>query len=253
MSYLNEQSQEKIHEWTKAQVASASKPNYGKVFVTAPNLVRLLGDINDKTILELGCGNGYWLRLLSELGMARGHGIDQAPNQIESAKNWVDGPHNITYEVGDITKPLNLERDYDLVFTEHVLLEITTEQSLAEIFNNAAQALKEGGKLLVSDLHPFAPSSKPQNIRIPDGFNYFDNGATFEIASQRLDGETIFYKDCHWSLSALTNAITQAGFKITEIIEPLPSDLDIAKYPDQLGYRKDHPMAIMFVAQLSSV
>jgi 2-polyprenyl-3-methyl-5-hydroxy-6-metoxy-1,4-benzoquinol methylase len=74
-----------IHEWTKAQVASAAKPNYGKIFVTAPNLLEMLGEVQGKKVLEMGCGNGYWLRLLARDG-ADCTGIDLSENQIEVAK-----------------------------------------------------------------------------------------------------------------------------------------------------------------------
>jgi hypothetical protein len=86
-------------------------------------------------------------------------------------------------------------------------------------------------------------------MRIPEDFSYYDSGAPFEISSTRIDGETIYYKDCHWTLSDITRAITKAGLVITEIKEPIPSDEDIAQYPKQLAYRLKNPMAIMFVAQ----
>ena len=76
-------------------------------------------------------------------------------------------------------------------------------------------------------------------------FNYFDSGASFEIQSKRVDGEIICYRDIHWTLSDLTGAITNAGLKITEITEPKPSIKDVEKYPDELGYRLNIPMAIM--------
>ncbi len=248
MKELSSASQTKIHEWTKAQVQSAAKPNYGKVFVTAPNLLRLIGDVQGKSILELGCGTGYWLRLLRELGAAKCRGIDHASNQIEAAQLWEDAPAGIEFEVGDITKPLEFSEQYDVVFLEHVLLEITSKEGLAATFRNACKAVKPGGKLVVSDFHPFGPSSKPENVRLPEDFKYFQDGALFETVSQRVDGETIHYKNCHWSLGALAEAITAAGFVISQIIEPLPSDEDVRRYPEQLSYRLVHPMAIMMEA-----
>lgn len=252
MKELSITSQAKIHEWTKAQVQSAATPNYGKVFVTAPNLLRLIGDVEGKSILELGCGNGYWLRLLKDLGAAECRGIDHAPNQIEAAQTWEDAPAGITFEVGDITKTLEFSRQYDVVFLEHVLLEVTTREGLEATFRNARKAIKLDGKLVVSDFHPFGPSSRPQNVRVADDFSYFQDGASFEIISRRVDGEVIHYKDCHWSLSALAGAITTAGFAITQIIEPLPSDEVVRRYPEQLSYRLTYPMAIMMEAHPSA-
>ena len=237
-----------IHEWTIEQVASASKPNFGKIFVTAPNLLKALGDIEGKEVLELGCGNGYWLRLLARAG-ARATGIDLADNQIAAAKSWDDPTTGeIDYRVGDVSKEIDLQGKFDVVFFEHVLLEIPDKDELYKAIQNAADTLKEGGLLLISDIHPFAPSSRPDNLRVADDFSYFDSGASFEIQSKRVDGEIIYYKDVHWTLSDLAGAITSAGLKITEITEPKPTIEDVEQYPDKLGYRMHTPIAIMLKA-----
>ncbi len=245
---LSEKQEKLIHEWTVEQVESASKPNFGKVFVTAPNLLRAFGDVEDKDVLELGCGNGYWLRLLARAG-ARTTGIDLAENQITAAKLWDDPiTCEIDYRVGDVSQALDLQGKFDIAFFEHVLLEIPDKNELYSTIQNAANTLKEGGMLFISDIHPFAPSSRPDNIRIADGFNYFDSGAPFEIRSKRMDGETIYYKDIHWTLSDIAGAITNAGLRITEIAEPKPTAEDVAKYPDELGYRLHIPAQISFKA-----
>ncbi len=240
--------EKRIHEWTIEQVASASKPNFGKIFVTAPNLLRALGDIEGKDVLELGCGNGYWLRLLARAG-ARTTGIDLAENQIVAAKSWDDPmTSRIDYRVGDVSKELDLQGKFDVVFFEHVLLEIPDKDELYKAIQNAADALKEGGLLFISDIHPFAPSSRPDGLRVADDFNYFDSGAPFEIQSRRVDGEIIYYKDVHWTLSDLAGAITSAGLKITEITEPKPTIEDVEQCPEKLDYRLHTPIAIMFKA-----
>lgn len=237
-----------IHEWTVEQVQSAAKPNFGKVFVTAPNLLNMLGNVEGKNVLELGCGNGYWLRLLARAG-ANCTGIDHAANQIEAAKGWEDTTTpDIDFRVGDIGQNMDLVGKFDLVFFEHVLLEIPDRNTLENAIKNAAEALMSGGALVISDIHPFAPSSRPDNLRVADDFNYFDSAAQFEIKSKRVDGETIYYKDVHWTLGDVTQAISKAGLKITHIIEPVPGQQDVQSYPEELGYRLDHPMAIMFKA-----
>jgi 2-polyprenyl-3-methyl-5-hydroxy-6-metoxy-1,4-benzoquinol methylase len=245
---LSEEQEKLIHEWTVEQAESASKPNFGKVFVTAPNLLRALGDVEGKDVLELGCGNGYWLRLLARAG-ARTTGIDLAENQITAAKSWDDPiTSKIEYRVGDVSEALDLPGKFDITFFEHVLLEIPDKNELYSAIQNAANTLKEGGMLFISDIHPFAPSSRPANIRIADDFNYFDSGAPFEIQSRRVDGEIIYYKDVHWTLGDIAGAITNAGLKITEIAEPKPTAEDVVKYPDELGYRLHIPAQISFKA-----
>ena len=245
---LLEKHEKLIHEWTVEQVQSASTPNFGKVFVTAPNFLRALGDVEGKDILELGCGNGYWLRLLARAG-AKATGIDLAENQIAAAKSWDDPiTKEIDYRVGDVSKELDLRGKFDIAFFEHVLLEIPNKDELYNALQNAARTLKDGGLLFTSDIHPFAPSSRPDNMRIGDDFYYFDSGASFEIQSRRVDGKTTYYKDIHWTLADLAGAVTSAGLKISEIVEPKPTAEDVAKYPDELGYRLRIPVQISIKA-----
>jgi SAM-dependent methyltransferase len=142
-----------------------------------------------------------------------------------------------------------MQQQYDLVFFEHVLLEMPERTILERAIKNAADALKPGGKLVISDMHPFAPSSHPKDMRVPADFTYFSSGAPFEIPATSPGGEVTYYKDCHWTLSDITQAITKAGLVITEIREPLPSDADIAQHPEHLTFRLEHPMAIMFAAR----
>lgn len=250
-SHKTEQSEQQkaiIHEWTMDQVRSASKPNFGKLFVTAPSLFSLLGNVDGQNVLELGCGNGYWLRLLTRAG-AHCTGIDHAENQIEVAKLWDDSTtKQIDFRIGNVGQDIDLQGKFDVVFFEHVLLEIPDINTLENAIKNAADALKPGGVLVISDIHPFAPSSKPSNLRVSDDFSYFKSGTPFEIQSNRVDGGVIYYKDVHWTLSDIAHAINRAGLKITDIIEPLPNSQDVEKYPDELGYRLNCPIAIMFKA-----
>ncbi len=247
-SNLSSKHEKLIHEWTVEQVQSASKPNYGKVFVTAPHLLKALGDIEGKEVLELGCGNGYWLRLLARAG-AKASGIDLSQNQIDAAKAWDDPTtKDIDYRVGDVSQTVDFQGKFDVAFFEHVLLEIPDKNGLYKAVANAVDTLKPGGLLVISDIHPFAPSSRPDNIRVPEGFNYFSSGASFEIQSKRIDGEVIYYKDVHWTLTDLASAITDTGMRIIEISEPQPSSEDVATYPVELGYRMNTPVQVLFKA-----
>ena len=85
----------KGHEWSTEQVKSAKKPNYSKLYVITPALMDLLGNVNGKEILEMGCGDGYWLKILTEK-RAKCTGFDLSENQIKSAKEG-DSENKITY------------------------------------------------------------------------------------------------------------------------------------------------------------
>ena len=112
---------------------------------------------------------------------------------------------------------------------------------------DAFALLKKSGVIIIGEIHPFAPSAKPDNIRTPNEYNYFSSGSIIQIVSKRIDGEEILYQDYHWTLSDLTNSLTQAGFYISEITEPKPSNKLTKKYR-HLAYRQTTPMAFWIKA-----
>ena len=56
--------------------------------------------------------------------------------------------------------------------------------------------------------------------------------------AKQLDGSTISFIDYHWTLEDYVSSITSAGFAITQIKEPRPSESMIKKVP-YLRYRKN--------------
>lgn len=174
-------------------------------------------------------------------------GVEIAEKQINLARNKNTA---IKYIKGDITnlEKYNLKIDnYDVIFLQHVLLEIPSIKKLEKIFGGAYRLLKTGGILAVADLHPFAPSSKPENIKTYGKYNYFQSGGIIKVISKRVDGKETMYKDFHWTLQDIVESITKSGLQITKIIEPRPS-VKLARKYTQLAYRLIKPMSIMIKA-----
>lgn len=239
----------KKHLWTDRQAKAAKIPNFGKKYIVEPNLLKLIGSVRGKKILEFGSGSGYWLELFSKRG-AKCYGIEIEKNQIALAIARDKGS-KIEYITRDITQSIDslLKKNYfDIVLLEHVLLEIPLLNQLEKIFQNAFKFLKKGGTVIVSDLHPFAPSSKPRNIKVPRNYHYFFSGSTIKAISHRVDGKQIHYTDIHWTLEDLVKSITKANLVITNIEEPHPSERITKKYKE-LSYRLTRPMSIMIKAK----
>lgn len=237
----------KGHEWSTEQVKSAKKPNYSKLYVISPALMDLLGNVSEKEILEMGCGDGYWLRILTEKG-AKCTGFDLSENQIKSAKD--DDPENkIIYFVADASEKIKLEdNSFDIIFLEKVLLEISDLSKIKRIFKEAHRLLKDNGFLIVSELHPLAPETNFPNIEVDEGYTYFKSGFPVKIISKKPDGTVTKYTDFHWTFQDLINSITESGLKVIKVLEPTPDEKTVEKYP-YLEYRKDKPLAVMIKAQ----
>ena len=65
--------------------------------IEIPQLFQLIGDVKDKTILDLGCGAGGSAKKLIKLGAKKVLGIDISTKMIEVAQKENDSP-NIDYQ-----------------------------------------------------------------------------------------------------------------------------------------------------------
>src|SRR5438128_2047223 len=112
---------------------------------------KMLSDCRCKSILEIGCGTGKNTHWLSEVG-EQIHAIDFSAAMIEQARQKCSY-ENVTFTIADITKLWPVaDASMDLITCNLVLEHIS---DLAFIFAEAARALINGGRLFVSELHPF--------------------------------------------------------------------------------------------------
>ncbi len=124
----------------------------GRAFTTivTENTLRITGDVHQKQVLDLGCGDGYIARELAHRG-AQVSGIDGAGAMIAVAKAKTHG-HQIAYRVGDITKELPYEKDsFDLVICNMVLHDL---ENISMTVSEVARILRDKGKFVFSVVHP---------------------------------------------------------------------------------------------------
>ena len=133
-----------------------------------PKLMSLSGNthqLSGKSILELGCGNGYGLRIiLKKFRPEVFHAMDSDPEMVKMSnrkisrivKKYPDTQTNIY--VGDAAAINSCDNHYDVVFGFGVLHHIPVWQSsVQEIF----RVLRPGGILLLEEsfakfiMHPF--------------------------------------------------------------------------------------------------
>jgi ubiquinone/menaquinone biosynthesis C-methylase UbiE len=234
--------------WTKKQSKKFQTPNYSKEYFRKPTILKLLGNIKNKKIIEFGCGSGYWTRVLTKRG-ATCTGVDSSKEQIEKAiENEKENPLGINYVLGDITNLKEIKSNqFDYVFIEFVLLEIPKRELLVKLFNEAFRVLKKDGKLFISDMHPFDPFYD-KRYELPEGFNYYSSGGKFFATAKQTDGTKIRFADYHWTFEDYCGAITETGFLISELKEPRPSKSLIKKIP-YFAYREFLPKDIIIQAK----
>lgn len=151
-----------LYSWDKPDVLYADYQF--KRAVASLLVANGMSDFGNMEILDVGCGQGGWLRTLLEWGASPGrlHGVDLLPDRIESAR--IKSPA-IDFQVMDgRTIPFTNER-MDMV-SAHTVFSSILEPVLREaLAGEMMRVLKPDGVLLVSDFHIGAPNN-PNTIGI---------------------------------------------------------------------------------------
>ena len=76
-----------------------------KSYCEAFTLLKVLGNIKAKSVLDLACGDGYYTRLIKQQGTAQTTGVDISRKMIEQARRIeMAAPVGIKYQTGDNSK-----------------------------------------------------------------------------------------------------------------------------------------------------
>ncbi|HEU5231188.1 MAG TPA: class I SAM-dependent methyltransferase [Ktedonobacteraceae bacterium] len=204
---------EAIKQWSNAPQAFVEnfgdEGDFTRRYLLNPVIFALLGDVTDKAILDAGCGQGYLSRLLARKG-ATVTGIEPAESWYRYAQQKEQAEHlGISYVQEDLSSCTLFSERFDYVIANMVLMDIPDYKTA---LRNCVAALKKGGGLLISLLHPCFEES---------GSAWAGKGY---VATHGYFGERVVPQSyaplMHRPLSAYLNAIIQAGCMLQQVIEP---------------------------------
>lgn len=187
-------------------------------YVTNETIFSNLGSVDDKNILDLGCGNGYFCRLYKTLGATRVVGLDISEKQIRLAKNEeLQKPLGINYHVMDITDHLQFNHEFDIVTAIFVLNYIENKNDLRKIAENVSKALTQGGKFLSINVNP--DIKLPYNIKYGRSINtdktQLEDGLAFSVSFFDDSQNHIVDTRCiNWSKESYQKAFSSFGFNV---------------------------------------
>ena len=206
-------------------------------YYARPAIMELAGDVTGRTILDAGCGSGPLAVTLRDRG-ARLTGFDSSPAMVALARQRL-GPGS-TVVVADLAEPLPFgSESFDDVVASLVLHYLEDWSGpLAEL----RRVLRPGGRLIVAVNHPVI-----RPVVYPDE-DYFATSSYSE--DYTFDGHTVDLTFWHRPLHAMTDAFTQAGFRISVISEPpFSPDTPRELWPPDLGDRTSVLCFLFFVLE----
>jgi len=206
---------------------------YQKQFII-PSVLKLLGEVNGRTILDIACGSGIFSRYLARRG-AVVTGVDISSVMLEQAiATECQLRQGIKYRLCHSAELKNIETmQYDIVTCNMGLMDILDYRT---ILHEAARVLRPKGIFVASLLHPCFCTPGAGWIRDTDKPKYW-----------RVD--RYFHRECgtdlycnamglyfHRTLGDYLNSVITAGLTIKAVDEPEPSAdmLKQGRYTDML-------------------
>ena len=149
-----------VHYDTIAEEYQQSKELPYRLHTETYTYFDILGDLTGKSILDLGCGEGFYPRKFRQKGSGRVVGVDISTKMIELAnKQEAKEPLGIEYIVCDVLK-MGKIGSFDLVVTSYILNYAQSKEELLKMCQNIYSNLKPGGRFVsVNDNSEQPPES----------------------------------------------------------------------------------------------
>ena len=205
--------EEAIRRWAgfPREALDAMEPDgdFARRHLLNPVLLRMLGDVGGRRILDAGCGHGYLSRILAGRG-AHLTGVEPAqPLYDYATEREARQPLGIRYVQADLCRLPELGGPFDAVVANMVFLDIP---DWAGAMRACVDALAAGGLLVFSITHPcFEQLSS--SWREHGEYRSREYFAEYEIVER-------YASNFHRPLSAYLNQLVRLGCHLREVAEP---------------------------------
>jgi SAM-dependent methyltransferase/GNAT superfamily N-acetyltransferase len=194
--------------------------------------LHLFPDLNDKKVLDIGCGSGHSLKWCGDHGASELWGLDISDQQLENAKKYL-GENGYTASLYCSPMEQNpglLNGYFDIVYSIYA---IGWTVDLQGAFNLISSYLKPDGVFIFSWDHPFLHCVDVEGEKLIFSGSYFETEPfTFHKGENRQkvrrSKKSITYTTPDGSypltlfnrrLSDYINALAVAGFAIERVVE----------------------------------
>lgn len=201
-------------------------------FIMPYTLAELLPDVEGRSLLDLGCGEGRYARELTRRG-ACVTGVDCSEYAInvaieKASETGLDIPFFIRNS-NDLSG--FQDNSFDIVLCSMMLMDC---EDFVGTVSEAARVLKPGGRFIASVLHPCFNGNQDSGIgRMDKGIDrkvvvmdYFRPAEWEQPISKTDPSSTVIWR--HRTLEGYVKTFIANGLRIVDLNEPVPDDVTAA-------------------------
>lgn len=168
-----------------------------KIMVEEYSLLKMAGDITNRRVLDLACGDGHYTRKLIEAGASEIVGVDPCAASVSSAKaQEEDNTLGCQYVISEIAQMPKMDQ-FDMATAMYLLNRAKTKKELVGMLKCIYEQLKPGAQLIGFNDNPM---NDPANDSISRKYGVLKDGSNSQIDHYHLSPKTY------------TAAFKEAGF-----------------------------------------
>lgn len=188
--------------WMKA---IQNKDIESRRLVTDQAIIETILSMPAKSVLDIGCGEGWLVRKLSALGFST-TGIDAIEELVSSAKQLGEGSFKmLEYEKMSAS---TMGESYDIAVCNFSLL---GKESVEHLFNTLPSLLNTGGHLMIQTLHPIISCG---DLAYRDGWR---EGSWAGFSSEFSDPAPWYFR----TIESWFELFRANGFVVRQVKEPI--------------------------------
>jgi len=213
------------------------------------SIMKRLGNLDGKKVLDVACGEGFYARKLRQCGAREVVGIDRSEAMIRLALDQESRhPLGIAYRVED-ARTESARQEFDLAVSAWLLVYARSQDELLAMCRGLASRLKPGGRFVTftgnPDLYAFTHADYRKY-----GFSITLTDCAYEGApivwTVYLDDSSFEIENYYLPMEAYETAFIEAGFHDFEVhvpeVSPHPQGVDDGTFwSDYLA----HPPAVL--------
>jgi SAM-dependent methyltransferase len=199
--------------------------DHNRTLLLDPVMLDFCGDVAGCSVLDVGCGEGRFCRMLAKRG-ANVTGVDPTAALLEAARaadpggNYVEGiAERLPFDDGS----------FDLVVSYVSLIDFADlDRAIAEV----ARVARPSGSIVIANLNSFATAANAGWLKDAQGRHLFlPLDRYFEVRADQTGWAGISILNWHRPFEAYLQALLAQGLRLRRFAEPRPTPEAVAACP----------------------